>query len=253
MYNNLFGTPAEARRPSASSQRDWFILGAYPSALHVKWRSPTGEALSAVAVADEPEPFWEGNDQDSRIHEWANTLPWKPEWGQVSPPGKLNGSSGAWLRDQVLAPLRLRRAQMWITDCLDIYHESKGAAKRLNQTKMRTLFANLNIPDRILPLHPTEAQIVRRAQLDRLRAEYATCSPKWVITLGNAALAAFAMVIDGSIPISQLAPDASYGQVFELEFRSGSSVRLLPLAHPGAPGIYKRTHIKWVESKSRDA
>jgi len=252
MYNYLFGTPALPRKPSTASQSDWFVLGAYPSALHVRWEPAMGEPISAVAVADEPEPFWDGEDQESRIKEWAESLPWNPDWGQISSPGELNGSSGTWLFEQVLTPLRIARAQPWTTDCLDIYHESKGAAKRLDEPRFRDILARLKIQDRSLPSHPSEGQIVRNAQLDRLRSELANCQPRYVITLGNAALRVFGSLIEGSAPIRKLVADSSYGRGFEVRIAGVSSIELLPLAHPGARGDFPQAHAKWRESRQRD-
>jgi hypothetical protein len=52
-----FGDPICARPPSADDPRSTWILGAYPSALHVRWEPPAGNGLAPVAafpVADEP-------------------------------------------------------------------------------------------------------------------------------------------------------------------------------------------------------
>jgi hypothetical protein len=253
MYSYLFGTPALPRKPSANSEKEWLILGAYPSALHVRWEPPDAPAISAVAVADEPESFWEGHDQKGRISEWAMLLPWREEWGQASSPGELNGSSGTWLTNNVLTPLRLSRGQTWITDCLDVYHESKGAAERLDAPQMRALLAELKIQDRNLPSHPNEDRIVQGAQLDRLRTELAECRPRHVVTLGNAALRVFGSLIEGPPPILSLSSDSSYGKEFVVRLLGGSSIELLPLAHPGAPAPYQAAHATWLESHQRDA
>jgi hypothetical protein len=253
MHNYLFGTPALPRKPSASGQSDWLILGAYPSALYVRWQPPAATPISAIAVADEPEPFWQGEDQESRIKAWADSLPWNPDWGMVSAPDYLNGSSGAWLSEHVLTPLGIARAHTWITDCLDIYHESDGAAKRLDDPSMRALIARLNIQDRDLPPHPSEGQIVTKAQVDRLRGELADCRPKCVITLGNAALRVFGSFVEGSAPIKRLVADSTYGERFDVRVLGGSLMELLPLAHPAAPEDYQQAHAKWRESRQRDA
>lgn len=252
-YNYLFGTPALHRVPSGTGSSDWFILGAYPSAIHVRWDSPEGTKISAVAVADEPEPFWDGGNQQDHINRWADALPWKSSWGYVSPPGKLNGSSGIWLRDRVIHPLGINARDAWITDCLDIYHESKGAAKRLDAPRMQALMAELGIQDRNLPSHPNEDQIVKNAQLDRLRIELDECHPKIVITLGNAPLRVFTSLVEGVVPIGRLAPDSSYGRSYPVRVPGGLSIQFLPLAHPAAPERYQMAHLNWLSSKKWDA
>jgi hypothetical protein len=56
--------------PVASSHCDLFVLGAYSSALHVRWTPPEQTKLrriKALAVDNEPEPFWTGDDEPERI------------------------------------------------------------------------------------------------------------------------------------------------------------------------------------------
>jgi len=253
MHNYLFGAPATPRKPMATGHCEWFILGAYPSALHVKWTPPEGRGLAAVAVADEPEPFWEGDDEAAHISNWSDALPWKPDWGKASSPGERNGFSGARLQELVLKPLSIDRRAAWITDCLDLYHESDKAAARFAEPEMAALLTKLNIKDRVLPSHPDDRQIVATAQRDRLLGELAECQPNRVITLGNAALSVFGMLIEGAPPIGHLAPDASYGQTHEVRLSAGPPSQLLPLAHPAAPDRYQQAHARWLESRQRDA
>jgi len=56
-----FGAPVLARAPSADTARPLFVLGAYPSALHVRWTAPDGASIAAMPVDNEPEPFLERN------------------------------------------------------------------------------------------------------------------------------------------------------------------------------------------------
>jgi hypothetical protein len=49
-----------------------FVLGAYPSALHVRW-TPSGaghKPVQALAVDNEPWPFWDGDDERERVATW---------------------------------------------------------------------------------------------------------------------------------------------------------------------------------------
>jgi hypothetical protein len=65
--------------------------------------------IAAVAVADEPEPFWDGDNEDDRFQKWHESIAWNPAWGKVLP-ARLNGFSGAWLRDNLMKPLGLHRS-----------------------------------------------------------------------------------------------------------------------------------------------
>jgi hypothetical protein len=53
-----FGASVLRRPPSASTKTRVFVLGAYPSALHVGWRPPEGKPIRAMVVDNEPEQFW---------------------------------------------------------------------------------------------------------------------------------------------------------------------------------------------------
>lgn len=99
-----------------------FILGAYPSALHVKWDGPTGVSIAAIGVDNEPEVFWDGRDAEQRVQDWASNY-WDRRWGRVSARG--NGSSGIWVDAKIRAPLnRVGLQTHFITDCLSSYRMS---------------------------------------------------------------------------------------------------------------------------------
>ncbi len=72
---------------------DAFLLGVYPSALHVRWTHPQYR-VAALAVAEEPYPFWDGADEVERVDRWRGEVGWQSEWGTAEPVGRLNGSSG---------------------------------------------------------------------------------------------------------------------------------------------------------------
>jgi hypothetical protein len=64
-------------RPSAQGGRRCSLLGAYPIALHIRWipPSPDVEPAWALAIDNEPEPFWEGQDGLDRIGRWRAARP----------------------------------------------------------------------------------------------------------------------------------------------------------------------------------
>jgi len=95
-----FGQPL--RRCSARRARpaQLFILGAYPSALHVAWTpSVYGEAkpqrIQALAVDNEPEPFWAGEYAEQYLEQWKQDVHFDAAWGTVTPAApRFNGPSG---------------------------------------------------------------------------------------------------------------------------------------------------------------
>ncbi len=162
-YTFPFGKIVKPQNPAIDGQRDFFILGAYPSALHVKWLPPTPyKQIRAIAVDNEPSIFWDGTDQN-KIHEsWLRSIPWQNNWGEIEPAGRFNGSSGVWVNDKVLSPLRLQRNDVWFLDCLDIYHCSKGLSKRLDDTYL-PFAEKYKIEKSNLPVHPDENRIIKES------------------------------------------------------------------------------------------
>lgn len=65
-----FGRPATARppRPAVDGSARVFVLGVYPSALHIRWARPDVKVhVQSLAVDDEPEVFWDGADAVERV------------------------------------------------------------------------------------------------------------------------------------------------------------------------------------------
>jgi hypothetical protein len=249
-----FGRPVQACRPSASAHRRVVVLGAYPSALHVSWTPPAPHRrIQAIAVENEPEPFWNGDDQAARVDAWKKSVGFDPErWGAVSPAGALNGSSGAWVDENVLGPLGITRAETWITDSLDTYRRSKDLAARLDDT-YNPFAKGAGLPAAVLLQHPSEAEIIREALHEhqpRLREELATASPDVIVTLGNAALAVVRDLLPrvGGADTRRLSASEQYATVVRVRI-GHREADLLPLAHPAAPAAYQEAHRKWCASK----
>lgn len=251
-----FGRPLEARKPTATAACRLFLLGAYPSALHVEWRPPAPfQRVAALAVDNEPEPFWTGRDEEERIEAWKTTVGWRAEWGSVGPVGPLNGSSGLWLDQKVLSPLRATRAETWVTDCLDTYRFSKGQEEVVTG-KYAPFAEKLGLQWKGVPAtlrHPSEDQIVsetRDHHLKRLMTELRVAQPRIVVTLGNAALRVFAALVDRSEP-EKLVPGKDYGAPIEVTV-AGKPATWLPLVHPGQRSKeWQAVHARWVHLRPR--
>ncbi len=223
----------------------------------MRWYAPgLKQPIQAVAVDNEPEPFWTGRDEVERIQRWREVVSFRSDWGRVEPCGDLNGSSGVWVDRFVLNAFGVSRDDAWITDCLDTYHESTKAAARLDSEGVSGIIAKLGIPQRRHAPHPAESTIVGNAiagHLPRLRQEIATANPDIVVTLGNAALRVLnALSGSGSKPIKKLAADESYGVGLGVEV--GDRARQwFPLAHPAAPKKYQIEHAKWAKLRGVNA
>ena len=68
-----FGAPVLPCGVELPEPCDGFVLGAYPSAVHVRWTPPktTGlKPISALAIDNEPTVFWDGSDAEDRVERW---------------------------------------------------------------------------------------------------------------------------------------------------------------------------------------
>lgn len=190
-----FGAVVRDCIPNHDGEREVFVLGAYPSALHIAWRPPAPLGLrrvTALPVDNEPEPFWSGADVADRFEAWQAGW-WRPEFGEASLTKGFNGTSGQWLETNVLDRFGLDRKQAWITDCLTTYRMSNGVEKAI-ATVFRPFAESVGVEAEKAPRleqHPSEDEIVREALAThkaRIKRELESANPQVVISLGNAAL-----------------------------------------------------------------
>jgi hypothetical protein len=255
-YRYPFGRPVTARPPSADVSRNVMVIGAYPSALYVRWIPPSPwKAIKALPVDDEPMPFWSGRDEAERISAWLTAVTFDPAWGTVESAGHLNGSSGAHVDAKVLAPLGVSYSEAWITDCIDTYCASETGAARIADTYAPFALAR-GLPAALVRPHPSEGQIVAeavRGHIERLRLEIMQCRPGVLVTLGNAALRVVCALVQagGALPDRLCADTEDYGRLVSVTVE-GRRTRVLPLAHPAAPPAYREVHAGWVADRAAE-
>jgi hypothetical protein len=229
------------------------VLGVYPSALHIRWTHPRGR-IAALAVDQEPWPFWEGHDDVDRVERWRQAVGWQSEWGDAEPVGRLNGSSGRAVCDRVLRPLGLDPDGVWLTDALPFFHVHRGdGTQGAAMLDRYDPFARTHgLPVHRLPDRPPAAELVRRAVRDegeRLCTELEASGAPLLITLGNEALAVAADLLTGDLPRG-LRQGAHYGRRHPAALR-GRPFDVLPLVHPGQRGgAWTRTHDDWMAASS---
>lgn len=243
-----FGAPLEPCGDGRPEPCDALVLGAYPSAVHVRWVPPRSSGLrpiSAIAVDNEPTVFWDGSDADQRVDAWRARY-FDPSWGEVTT-ATLNGPSGSWLSANILDPLLSAGADShFITDCLTTYRLSDGASSRLNDTYEPMVRTTSGLPAANLLPHPTEAQIVREAlnqQSERLTGQIAAARPRVVVTLGNAASRVVANLSQTG-QTGKLARDG-YGEPSTVSI-SGTEFIWIALVHPATPAVWQARHQEWL-------
>lgn len=256
-----FGAPVLPSKPSASGQRDIFVLGAYPSGLHIAWTPPQLEGLAlkpirAMIVHNEPTPFWDGSGASGHFDTWRRTVDWQDEWGTATlTAASSNGPSGKWVVDHILSPLGVGSEGVCVSDCLDESRLNGGQAARIADT-YAPVAERLGLPACTLrPVPKGESALVQEtvaSHLDRLRTEIRDCQPRVVVTLGNAALRVASHILE----LDRTAPTAlsreTYGSTLSAEF-DGRSLEWLPLVHPRSgerTPPWPQIHASWEGSRS---
>lgn len=234
-----FGQPVLPRAPSASAPRPVYVLGAYPSSLHVEWVAPAVPGVErrkvrALLVDNEPTPFWSGERENEYVAGWLDRVQWSPAWGQARPPKSgTNGPSGHWVACHILRPIGVGRRETCISDCLDTARLNASQAARVNDTY--TVAEALGLPTCTVPFVPTGERgivsVAAEGHLDRLRQEISQATPQLVVTLGNAALRVFGLLAETPHPQPLALARRSNGQPLVADI-GGHRVSWLPLVHP---------------------
>lgn len=247
-----FGAPVLPRGTEVPDRAySVLVLGAYPSALHVRWTPPGGygRPVTALPVDNEPTPFWDGDSAETQaeFEQWRQQW-FDPRWGSVTP-AALNGPSGRDLVARWLAPLGYSREDAFITDCLPTARASDGVAARLAD-RYRPVVAGLGAPEVDLGQHPSENDIVTEAlreEADRLTAQVRAVDPELVVTLGNAAARVLAGLGDERDLEARLRAD-SYGQERHVTI-AGRTVPWQALVHPATPKAWAERHLAWAGTR----
>ena len=246
-----FGLPATRRpprRPAGSAAL--FVLGVHPSALHIRWQRPDGMVAGALAVADEPEVFWDGADAGKRVSHWKDSVGWQPGWGTVNPAGG-NGSSGRHIAKHVLEPLGVSADAVHFTDCLPTYFVKSG---RISQAQVLAevygpFAAAQDLPVADLPPRPSASQLVSRAVEEEganLHEQLCEADAPAIVTLGQEAADVLAVLTRADRVV--LTPDDTYGRERVITV-DGRKLGWTALIHPGNRGeVWQRSHARWVRN-----
>lgn len=271
-----FGQPSterRPRRPERSGPASAFVLGVYPSALHVRWNPPrwlveeagVSEIVGALAVDVEPVVFWDGADAKARVDEWKRRVAFRAgdetgAWGHVSAAG--NGTSGTRVRDDILDPLGLATRDVWFSDAVPWYFVKRSAkprAKREQGDAMDADYAPLaardpSAPPVSLTTRPSVDHLVRWSVAERreaLRRELLESEARVLITLGEEArrvIVGIADAIAGGVERALEEKMTGYAEPGTCSI-GGHRTRWFALRHPGQRGKgWSALHRAWTES-----
>jgi len=237
------------------SPKKVFVLGVYASAVHARWIDKDGkQVIAALAVASEPEIFWNGHD----VHQQIAKIIIPEEAGKLVPAAQnLNGPSGRALDDLYLKPLGLNRSNTWLCDIIPetrLNPNQRNAIKR-SYVQIKNKY---NLPKVTIPkfrLSELDSEPRRKQILEELFNSKADT----LILLGdlpiNRFLNFFSEKIYDNLAAFGDTPD-SYGMEHEIKL-FGKIFRVIPLCHPrqaqrlGASSKHwYELHSQWVKIKT---
>ena len=248
-----FGQPLRLVKQSDRAPKRVFVLGVYGSAVHAKLYSPDGRFLyGALAVASEPEIFWNGENADEIISQIS--VP--PEAGYLLPADEIyNGSSGRALDELYLAPLSLSRADAWLCDLVPHFFMNPNQSTAI-ETHYTPLCERYNLPRASIPEKPVN--LIDECRRNEILAELEESNADTIILLGDDPIYWFLSFVS-DCKKTRLAEFgiATYGSPVSVNI-NGKTYLVIPLAHVrqgGALGqhsdFWERRHKNWVENMNR--
>ena len=235
------------------SPKSVFVLGVYASAVHARWKKDGKIICQALAVASEPDIFWDGNVEEAKKIIGEVQIP--PELGQLEPASQqLNGPSAKVLDDHILAPLGFVRENAWLCDLLP--------ETRLNPSQLKAIQEKYN-PHReafglnavTIPTRPSSFCDEARSQA--ITEELMESQAELLVLLGDIPIREYLKRV-ANVPYSSLQSYVDrfgYGNPTKITI-AGRTIKVLPLAHPrqiGALGTHSEKwcamHQQWEKSR----
>lgn len=237
-----FGQSVKKVEQAERSPKKYFVLGVYASAVHAQWIGGDGKIkVKALAVASEPEIFWQG-DRERGGHIISQIAVPKGLGRLELAENRLNGPSGIELDKSYLSPLNITREEVWLCDLLPFARLNDGQRKAINR-EYEPLREKHGLPEVTLGKVPTCFADVGRVQeiLEEVRQSQA----KKIILLGDIPIKEFIHRFDKRF--ARLSDFGEYGNWHNVEL-DGKGFDVLPLAHPRQTGKLGRSSRHWYEA-----
>ncbi len=251
-YRFPFGEELHPLVQKDRSKKEVFVLGVYASAVHARWKKDGSIICQALAVASEPEIFWDGNIEEAKSIIEKIKIP--SELGCLEPAGKnLNGPSAKVLDAHILAPLGYKRKDAWLCDLLP-ETRLNSSQERVIAEKYAPLMEKYSLNEVTVPPRPDIFCDEKRSL--EITEEFMQSGADLLILLGDIPIAQYLKRV-ADVPFSSLGEYTNlygYGNPAEVKI-NGRKIKVLPLAHPrqiGALGAHSerwnKIHLNWEAS-----
>lgn len=245
-----FGEPLNVVQQTDRSPKKVFVLGAYASAVMAKWVDARGkEIVSALPVASEPTPFWNGDKADNILSQ----IEIPKEVGQLLPTtDPVYTPIGNTLDKLFLEPLGFKRSDAWLCDFIPEARIEENQ-RSLIEKFYKPIMDRFDLPKSTIPnFKKTEFDSMNRRYelLDELEESKAES----IILLGDLPIAWFLRFMNKSFTkLSDFGTtEESYGQAHPVTINRKMYV-VFPLCHPRQVdrlGVsnedWKKLHDAWV-------
>jgi len=242
-YRFPFGQPVKDVVQKDRSPKKVFVLGVYASAVHAEWRDDKGKLLVlALAVASEPEIFWDGSGAEEII----KRIKLPNGVGALYPARRnLNGPSAKALDDGILAPLGLTRKDVWLCDLVPQSRLNAGQASAIKRVYQRYVDKGLLPAATVPPLEPIDDARRKAVLRELLKSE-----AKRIILLGDEPIRQFlSQFVLGWSNLAAFTKKHPYGSSVPVIIQ-GREYEVQPFAHPRQIAKLGTSSAKWFEMQS---
>lgn len=248
-YQYPFGQKVKALVQQDRTPKKVFVLGVYASAVHARWKKDDKTVCTALAVANEPRIFWDGNIEEAK--EIISSISIPKEVGTLEPAGRhLNGPSAKVLDEHILGTLGYTRKDAWLCDLLPETRLNSGQVKVITE-RYNPLIEQYGLNKVTIPERPTVFCDAQRCQ--KILSELKESKASLLVLLGDIPIAQFLNFV-ADVPYKSLQEYVElygYGKATAAAI-DGHTINVLPLAHPrqiGALGAHsekwKNLHNEW--------
>ena len=241
-YRYPFGEPLHPCVQKDRTKKKIFVLGVYASAVHARWKRDNQIICQALAVASEPEIFWDGNPKEAK--EIIRRIEIPKDLGTLEPAGsQLNGPSAKVLDEHILAPLGFDRKDAWLCDCLPETRLNPGQLKVIRE-KYNPLIREYGLNEVTIPNRPSSFCNAERAE--EIVKELIESKAELLVLLGDIPIDQFLKRIV-KVPYRTLGEYVDlygYGNPVEAVIED-KPIHILPLAHPRQIGALGAHSERW--------
>ena len=249
-----FGQPLKLVKQEDRSPKEVFVLGVYASAVHAKWYPPEGKPVEALAVASEPEIFWNGGNADKIIKQ----IDVPSEAGRLEPADeKYNGPSGRTLDELYLKPLglSLSRDNVWLCDLVPRSFMNNKQKKAI-KNRYTPLCEKHDLPEASIRERPPN--LIKEDRRNEILAELEESQAKTIILLGDDPIKWFLSHVSERKE-TRLAEFGrrTYGDPISVTIND-KEYTVIPLVHVRQAGglgphnpYWRWRHSKWVEKMNK--